>query len=296
MEKILKLLQNIYCQAAVQNGRFLIVPLQIKQMMRDSEIRHISIITATDVYHIEADGYMSGTILSKESMDDYRGEEYVYDNIRNENYVDRYYEKYGNRQGNNLLGNSILENTETNTFNDELDNFIEEHPERFADKRESYTDYKKRIETEASSNEGAFSMPDSTTHELIEQRDNGDITEDEFLSQMNAIWESKIETALKNAVGIETHSNRYYYDTSTIEFIELLGGYIDCENFIPVRFGIKLSNTGNSLYIMIDDEGIKKPRSSNRYLRHCLGAPTLARLMLVYPIFLKVSTINLLCR
>ena len=71
----------------------------------------------------------------------------------------------------------------------------------------------------------------------------------------------KIDIAIKNAIGIETHNNRYYFDDSTVSFTNLLGGYIDGNYFVPVRFGLKTSINGkNSLYVLIDQSKIKKDR------------------------------------
>lgn len=44
------------------------------------------------------------------------------------------------------------------------------------------------------------------------------------------------ETA-RNAIGIERHDNRYFFDSDTIYFDNLLGGYIDGNDCVPVRFG-----------------------------------------------------------
>ena len=70
-----------------------------------------------------------------------------------------------------------------------------------------------------------------------------------------------IETAIKNAVGIEVHDNRYYYDTDTVNFLEMLGGFVDNDYFVPVRFGVKVSRTGrNNLYVVISQDKIKKDK------------------------------------
>ncbi len=61
-------------------------------------------------------------------------------------------------------------------------------------------------------------------------------------------------------MGIEAHSNRYFFDYNTVQFLEMVGGYIDGDLFVPVRFGIKQSNNQNTLYVIIDEEGIKKTK------------------------------------
>ena len=66
-----------------------------------------------------------------------------------------------------------------------------------------------------------------------------------------------LKTAVENAVGIECHANRYFYDNDTVMFENLLGGYVDGEKFIPIRFGLKHSVTGKAtLHLIVDQEGI----------------------------------------
>lgn len=68
-----------------------------------------------------------------------------------------------------------------------------------------------------------------------------------------------LQEAVQSAVGIEVHDNRYFADYNTLYFANLLGGYIDGDYFIPVRFGIKASRDGhNTLYVVISDQAIKK--------------------------------------
>ena len=63
----------------------------------------------------------------------------------------------------------------------------------------------------------------------------------------------------ENAVLIERHDNRYYYDTDTVYFDNLLGAYIDGDNLIPIRFGLKHSRTGaTTLYVIVDQTAIQK--------------------------------------
>lgn len=66
-----------------------------------------------------------------------------------------------------------------------------------------------------------------------------------------------LDGALENAVGIECHENRYFYDSSTVSFENLIGGYIDGENLVPIRFGLKHDNTGKAtLYVVIDQSPV----------------------------------------
>ena len=66
-----------------------------------------------------------------------------------------------------------------------------------------------------------------------------------------------LKDAVRSAIGIEIHDNRYYYDTSTVYFENLLGGFVDGEHLIPVRFGLKHSKQGRAtLYIVVDQNKI----------------------------------------
>ena len=73
----------------------------------------------------------------------------------------------------------------------------------------------------------------------------------------------------ESAVLIERHLNRYYYDNDTVHFDNLLGAYIDGEDIVPVRFGLKYSVRGSTtLYVVVDQnkiplswlERIKRPK------------------------------------
>ena len=70
-----------------------------------------------------------------------------------------------------------------------------------------------------------------------------------------------LKDTAQNAIGVERHDNRYFFDSDTVYFDNLLGGYIDDNDFVPVRFGLKHSRTGNVvLYVVVDQNKI--PRSS----------------------------------
>lgn len=67
-----------------------------------------------------------------------------------------------------------------------------------------------------------------------------------------------LKETVESAVGIESHANRYYYDNTTESFGNLLGGYIDGEYFVPVRFGLKHIKGGETvLYVVVDQQKIK---------------------------------------
>lgn len=66
-----------------------------------------------------------------------------------------------------------------------------------------------------------------------------------------------LNESVKNAIGIECHDNRYFYDSDTVFFENLLGGYVDGEYFVPVRFGLKHSISGKAtLYVVVDQTKI----------------------------------------
>ena len=66
-----------------------------------------------------------------------------------------------------------------------------------------------------------------------------------------------LKLAVGNSIGIERHDNRYFFDSNTVYFENLLGGYVDGEYFIPVRFGLKHSNyDGTTLYVVVDQNKI----------------------------------------
>ena len=78
-----------------------------------------------------------------------------------------------------------------------------------------------------------------------------------------------LSQAVKGAIGIESHDNRYYYDTDTIAMHELLGGYYDGTYFVPVLFGVKQTRgSGNTLYVIVGSENSKteviKPPTTSR--------------------------------
>ena len=62
---------------------------------------------------------------------------------------------------------------------------------------------------------------------------------------------------MENAVGVECHANRYYFDNDTVMFENVIGGYVEGEYFVPVRFGLKHSVTGKvTLYLIVDQQKI----------------------------------------
>ena len=72
---------------------------------------------------------------------------------------------------------------------------------------------------------------------------------------------AKLMPVLKNsveyAIGIESHANRYFYDTDIVRFDNLVGGYVEGEYFVPVRFGLKHRRNGEViLYVIVDQQKI----------------------------------------
>ncbi len=67
-----------------------------------------------------------------------------------------------------------------------------------------------------------------------------------------------LKNAVEKSIGVESHKNRYFYDNTTISFDNLIGGYVDGEYFVPVRFGLKHIRGGEvTLYVVIDQQKIK---------------------------------------
>ncbi len=94
----------------------------------------------------------------------------------------------------------------------------------------------------------------SFSNKSIRESSNKSITDPKKLAKLLPI----LGDAVKNAIGIETHDNRYFYDNNTKRFHELIGGYIDGDSFIPVRFGVKELNDGSCiLYVVICQEKTK---------------------------------------
>lgn len=74
-----------------------------------------------------------------------------------------------------------------------------------------------------------------------------------------------LRESVKSAIGIEAHDNRYFYDGTTASFSELLGAYVDGNNIIPIRYGLKHINDGqNVLYIVVDQPGFAIPKQKNK--------------------------------
>ena len=70
-----------------------------------------------------------------------------------------------------------------------------------------------------------------------------------------------LKTAVENSIGIESHVNRYFYDDSTVFFENLLGGYVDGEYFVPVRFGLKHTADGKAtLYVIVDQQPVESKK------------------------------------
>ena len=69
----------------------------------------------------------------------------------------------------------------------------------------------------------------------------------------------------KTSVHVERHRNRYYYDNDTIYFDNLIGAYIDGDDLVPVRLGLKHSRTGTTtLYIVVDQNKVPLDMLDNK--------------------------------
>ena len=86
-------------------------------------------------------------------------------------------------------------------------------------------------------------------------------------------------------------TNRYYYDNTTVSFDNLLGGYIDGEYFVPVRFGLKHIMGGETvLYVVVDQQKIKAEVLKTTPQQN-VGS-TASRSTFVYRISQVVSLVN----
>ncbi len=85
-----------------------------------------------------------------------------------------------------------------------------------------------------------------------------------------------LSSTAENSVLIERHNNRYYYDTDTVYFDNLLGAYVDGDHLVPVRFGLKHSRIGTTtLYVVIDQNKIplEKLIETKNSMGHQAAAP-----------------------
>ena len=100
-----------------------------------------------------------------------------------------------------------------------------------------------------------FDLVVTTTNGLFGESASKEITDPKQIMKLIPV----LEESVSGAIAIESHTNRYLYDNDTVYFHTLVGGYMDGENFVPIRFGIKQSVSGkNFLYVVIDNEAIKK--------------------------------------
>ena len=83
--------------------------------------------------------------------------------------------------------------------------------------------------------------------------------------------------AVEQSILVERHDNRYYFDTDTVYFDNLLSGYVDGKFLIPVRFGLKHSKIGSTtLYVVVDQNKIvlEKLGQKNSDRGHQDASPT----------------------
>ncbi len=176
------------------------------------EERNITIFTAADQYLVRADGYMSGRIISKTSVDLYDESGDFYDNYSRSDVPDSYDERKGNRQGNNSNGNEPFENEGADSFYVELDKFIENHPEFFRHIREISSDYRRQIDSdktapinEASSKDGVFFDGEKTKFSLSEDSNGRKLT------KVQQDYFKRVSPLLKDENG---NIKRYYHGTA----------------------------------------------------------------------------------
>lgn len=105
--------------------------------IKPGETRQFDIFTADYRYVMFADGYMQGTILNKISLNDNDVTEDLYDDIYEDTSLfDGKFEGNENRQGNSNSSYSLPERN-ADSFYDELDQFIENHPQFFGNARKN---------------------------------------------------------------------------------------------------------------------------------------------------------------
>ena len=82
-----------------------------------------------------------------------------------------------------------------------------------------------------------------------------------------------LKNAVEYAIGIESHANRYFYDTDIVRFDNLIGGYVEGEYFVPVRFGLKHRRNGEViLYVIVDQQKIPLNKTKAEVVK-IAGAP-----------------------
>ena len=158
--------------------------------IKSGDTKVVTVFTADNRYLILADGYMSGVIYDKVDLNDVNEMEKFIDDYRPSKVFSGTKAGNGNRQGNDTDGISTPPFARTSDYFDELDAFIESHPEFFRDRRESYRDFKKR--TADLTDESAFSMPESKQYSISVE------VEEEYMSAV----ESGQETEMQRLVDI----------------------------------------------------------------------------------------------
>ncbi len=129
--------------------------------MKDGEYRAVSVFTADAHYLISADGYMSGVIVDKISIDEYEERKEFYDNIPRANVSNFRNEENGSGQGNYSNSGIASQDEGTDSFDVELDAFIESHSEWFANKGKTRSNYSRIIEKSTETDE-SYSISEKT--------------------------------------------------------------------------------------------------------------------------------------
>ncbi len=129
--------------------------------MKDGEYRAVSVFTADAHYLISADGYMSGVIVDKISIDEYEERKEFYDNIPGANVSNFRNEENGSGQGNYSNSGIASQDEGTDSFDVELDAFIESHSEWFANKGKTRSNYSRIIEKSTETDE-SYSISEKT--------------------------------------------------------------------------------------------------------------------------------------
>ncbi len=135
---------------------------------------------------------------------------------------------------------------------------------RIADEFGAYTENKEKYRN------ADLQLSVSFSKSSIRESVHKEITDATQLAKLIPILKESIETA----IGIESHDNRYYYDFTTANYHELLGGYIDGDYFVPIRFGLKELKDGNTiLHVVVSQEKIKTEVMGTEYMKNFRGHP-----------------------
>lgn len=167
--------------------------------LKNGEVSDITINTGFAQYFVVADGYMSGTIISKVSIEEYEEMGETIDDYIASKKVGVLDDRQRNRKGNDYNGFDSFENEARDTIDDELDKFLENHSKSKTSVETSRDNYKAKIKEawiKKSKQGGSYSSDDLSAlqKELYERHKNGEITNEEYLEETDELWGKANET------------------------------------------------------------------------------------------------------